>query len=1049
MAIRLTIGGVVATGYLLAGTVSISTTVNGRDTASFDLRDRAGTYSPAVGAEVVVTDTTLTRVAATAPTFTRAGHGVMLGAAGWETVGADAATNLLTADQSNGEGASSGWTNNGAATATLTTTDPIAGTKSILVSGAASSASATIATNYISVAFTPTIGVRVWVAVKVRNPSGSATIQVALSSNGTTAVQAATLLPGETRTLFSTWLPSVGTATTIRMACLVNDFASGDFTIDEAIHVTAAWPHPWVVGGSARSVSSNVAGFGARDGVNGVAVRRSAAQLSRCWDPIRGQVTSGGGVTDSAGFGPFSTSIQVPGPAPGTTSFVYGPNNVTLVIGQVYAMTVYVIMDDGGVPVVTNSSGGPGNDIRVIAGTAIEILVESASHLGAGVYRITYMFTATATTWGNSGVQKTISHSARGFRVAGWNVTDAPAVPPMPGGNNSSGTIAAPYTRTAETLTMPTLPGPSAGAMAARFVPEGDARLATVRADRYVLDTGATASTNRIAVYQLAGTPGTWRARIWDAAGTTYDASWAGTLAAGAHVLAAVWGSGRLYLLIDGVIVASVAATMPTALGSVVYVGSDLAGANQLDAVIHWAGTSASPVSPSDTVWTSTTPAGQTWADYLADFTGGTLAATAPAKAFAGVIEDTDESTHVEERAGTLHHAVTCVSYDEVMDRRVLAGSFETPGQSLADVVAGIAAAALDGEGLTLTGVATGPALDPLKWNYAKVSKALQDLEDLTGYAWWVDYDKVLWFQPRAGVSAPWAIATASKNFRRLRVKTSRADYRNRQYVRAGFGLTDTRTDTIKGNGTDKSFPLVFPVGTVPVVNGGAATVGIRGVDSGKDWYWNKGEALITQDDGAAALGSGTTATVAYKGLYPLGVSAQLDGEVATRRAVEGGSGIHEEIADEPTIDDETAATERALGLLRRHGHIPRSVTFETDTGGLRAGQLMAGVAVPEHNLSGDWLIESVGASDSLDPGHALTYTVTILDGESVGGWVGFFQALAGSTKRFEWRDNEVILLVRSLTEAVTLTDTLAYTTATAAASKWVVGTSVLGYFEI
>lgn len=375
--------------------------------------------------------------------------------------------------------------------------------------------------------------------------------------------------------------------------------------------------------------------------------------------------------------------------------------------------------------------------------------------------------------------------------------------------------------------------------------------------------------------------------------------------------------------------------------------------------------------------------------------------------------------------SGAVVYAVRCVSYDQLVDRHLVARSYEDANQTLEEIVEDIVAQDLAGEGITTANVAAGPTIAPIKWNYQAASKAFNDLSELTGYTWWVDADKALYFQPRSAVEAPFTITTTSGNFRNLRVETTRSDYRNRQFVKAGFGLLPSRTENLVGDGTRKAFTLAHPAGTEPTITVAAVakTVGIRSVESGKDWYWAKGDQVVSQDDAATAVGAGVAIAVTYQGLYPILVNAQYDAEITARATAEGGTGVYEALIDEPNIDEEEAARARALGLLRRYGLIPRVATFETDTGGLRAGQIMRDVDVLELALDGDWLIESVTARDV--NGQFLRYQVTIWDGEALGGWTNFFAALVNTARTIEWRDNEVIVYLRTFFDAATASESL------------------------
>ena len=411
---------------------------------------------------------------------------------------------------------------------------------------------------------------------------------------------------------------------------------------------------------------------------------------------------------------------------------------------------------------------------------------------------------------------------------------------------------------------------------------------------------------------------------------------------------------------------------------------------------------------------------------------------------FGGFVDSFTESLTIEGNQAALSYEVECVSYDALADRRLVAASYESGSQTLSTIVTDVVTNFLAGDGLTTTNVDTGPIIDRLKFNYVPASAVFDELSNITGYAWWVDESKALWFKPRAGVAAPFGIDAT--NARRVTVNRTTEVYRNKQLIRAGVDLTASRTENFSGNGTQKAWTLSFPAGAAPTtitVGGVGKTIGIRGVDTGKDWYYQIGDPVVSQDDGAAAVGSAVAIAVTYQGQFPILIAAQSDTAIAAQAALNGASGIYEAIEERPNLNDDEGASSVAEGLLRRYGAIPRRLTFETDTAGLKPGQLLSATFSP-HAVSGSWLVDSVSAIDR--NGQDLVWTIEALDGESVGGWSEFFAVLTGMARQVEFRENEVIVLLRAISETVTLTDAL---TAVSAAPESRVGFAIVGYSEV
>lgn len=390
---------------------------------------------------------------------------------------------------------------------------------------------------------------------------------------------------------------------------------------------------------------------------------------------------------------------------------------------------------------------------------------------------------------------------------------------------------------------------------------------------------------------------------------------------------------------------------------------------------------------------------------------------------FAGSIDSIGEENPLGTAALTLN--VECVDYNQIADRHLVARVYETANQTLRDIVLDIVAKDLAGEGITTVNVQTGPVIDKAVFNYLSAAEAFNDLAELTGFAWSIDYNKDLHFFARETNLASFSISDALYNCRAITVSRTREWYRNRQLIRAGQDITDSRTENFKGDGSSKTFVTGFPVAKVPTVtvNAVSKTVGIRGVDTGKDWYWNKGTNEISQDDAGTALTTSDTLAVTYQGFFPIIISSQSDTEISARAAAEGGSGIYEAIEDQPDLDTVELAAEKADSLLRRYGVIPQICEIETDKAGLAAGQLLT-INVAAHSITAQYLIESVEIADAGD-GDRLRYFVRALSGEAMGSWADFFRKLAAAGRKFVIRENEVLVLLRRFSDAVAFTDSM------------------------
>ena len=404
---------------------------------------------------------------------------------------------------------------------------------------------------------------------------------------------------------------------------------------------------------------------------------------------------------------------------------------------------------------------------------------------------------------------------------------------------------------------------------------------------------------------------------------------------------------------------------------------------------------------------------------------------------FHGTIENV-EFTRLR-ASGQRRFACDLVDWNQLADRRQVAKEYLNlaSGAIVNDLITNYLAA----EGVVASSfVDNGPLVTKFVANYLDVRQVLDDLAELIGYGWYIDYDKRLhWFPMETNV-APFTLdGTTVLRASLPASRSSRSQYRNVQYVRAGKDLTDVLVETFKGDGESRTWNVAYPVASVPTIEvdtGGGyvvKTVGIRGVDQAKDWYWNKDTTEISQDSGGTVLASTHKLRVTYVGLYDVIVAAKRDSLVSERQTVEGGSGLYEHLENFTNLDGQDLALDKARGLLDKFGRIPRVLTFQTDLPCLQAG-MIAPANFTEMGLTGNWLIESVRIKNM---GTFLHYDCEAVDGEHLGGWIEFWKKFYESDRQFIARENEVINSLVPVEDFVACTDSVTATLNTGATGEW------------
>ena len=183
-------------------------------------------------------------------------------------------------------------------------------------------------------------------------------------------------------------------------------------------------------------------------------------------------------------------------------------------------------------------------------------------------------------------------------------------------------------------------------------------------------------------------------------------------------------------------------------------------------------------------------------------------------------------------------------------------------------------------------------------------------------------------------------------------------------------------------------------------LNGLSKTIGQKGIDTGKDFYYALNSTTLAQDTSGAILQFGIDElTISYTGQFTTEVVRDNTGgfpNTTTQSqyaALTGGSGIVE-VVEDVSSKQLTVVAAQSYGdaKLQRYGVIGRTLTCMTNRTGLAVGQYVA-VVIPEIGINDAAMlitamdltmeITLVGSQASM----LYYWKLTCIEGPTLGSW--------------------------------------------------------------
>lgn len=340
------------------------------------------------------------------------------------------------------------------------------------------------------------------------------------------------------------------------------------------------------------------------------------------------------------------------------------------------------------------------------------------------------------------------------------------------------------------------------------------------------------------------------------------------------------------------------------------------------------------------------------------------------------------------------YHAVTCIDWHYLADKRLVARSYV--GQTAGAIVNDLITTYLAAEGVTAGTIETGPVVLETVFNYSTAAECIQAIADAAGFWWYIDRNKALHMRARESVVAPWVVTADDIAHQDAAIERGNPQYRNRQFIRGGTDETDVQVESFKGDGVSESFTVGYPLAKVPTVkvNSVTQTRAIKGLGDVAQWYWSKGDPVITQDNAETRLTVADTLEITYQGQFAVVTLSTDEGEIVARQAVEGGTGFVDDVFDDAKLNTRESAFATGAALLEKYATIGRKTVFRTRRPGLAPTQLVH-LQLPLHGVDDNtFLITHVAVSGNLEA----EWTVTAVEGPWAGSWQRLFKNLLART---------------------------------------------------
>jgi len=321
-------------------------------------------------------------------------------------------------------------------------------------------------------------------------------------------------------------------------------------------------------------------------------------------------------------------------------------------------------------------------------------------------------------------------------------------------------------------------------------------------------------------------------------------------------------------------------------------------------------------------------------------------------KIFGGKIHDVQKKIESDNK---VRYKVKAKDYSYDLDRQLVIEGYES--ETVADIITDILTNFTDGS-FTETNVICTLTITKVTFNRIPVSEAIQKLADLTGYSWYVDYDKDIHFFEKNTTPAPFDIADGDGKHipNTLLVNNDLSQIKNRVFIRGGEIEGSSRTEFFDGDGSKLLFRTANKFSSKPTVEVGGTpqTVGVDFLDdeASFDCFWDFNQKYLRFKVGTVPGAGSDNVEVAGIPLYNLVVQVEDPASILQY-------GVFEFAKIDKTIKSREEAVSYAKAETEAYKNGLIEGGFDTYESGLRSGMII-NINSTMLNVNEDFLIQSV-----------------------------------------------------------------------------------------